>query len=303
MIVLFLSMIIQVIIPPIPAEIIVISAGKLYGTLQTTLVAGTGLYLGSILVYFFGKYINKKFSWFFDKKHIKEIIEKIRKYESLILWIRILPYNPSDIISYAAGIVHFDKKRFLSITFITSYVRCFVLASLGMSISNFQSVFGVIIILLISSFIASAVLFNHYTRRVFKMNKFNKVQNMFVVLRMALGFVMGYFAIVQFMDPELWINFIPPWAQALSPIPVTIALHIVSSLQLLVAISFVIGLFVRYFAILGVLVLIPTIIFNFPTDIAVRDFGLMCSYALFAVYRATHWSVDRWWMNKHHQPE
>jgi len=68
LVVLFFSMIIQVIVPPIPAELIVISAGKLYGVTATTIVARTGLYFGSIMVYFFGRQISKYSKGFFEKK-------------------------------------------------------------------------------------------------------------------------------------------------------------------------------------------------------------------------------------------
>ena len=116
---LFISMIIQVIIPPIPAELIVISAGRIYGVSLTTYVAGSGLYLGSILVFIIGKYIHKRYYKFFKKEKIKLTINKIKKYESFILWLRILPYNPSDIISYAAGIIRVKTRKFLVISFFT----------------------------------------------------------------------------------------------------------------------------------------------------------------------------------------
>jgi len=157
LIILFISMIVQVIIPPIPAELIVISAGKLYGVFLTTLIAGTGLYVGSILVYFLGKYIHKTFESFFNKEKVKIITDKIKQYESAILWLRILPYNPSDIISYAAGIIHVEKKKFFIISFFTSYIRCLVLASLGVYITGIQTLFVVIIVLFASAILAHSI--------------------------------------------------------------------------------------------------------------------------------------------------
>jgi len=151
LIILFFSMIIQVIIPPIPAELIVIAAGKQFGTLITTVVAGTGLWIGSIIVYILGKVVNKRYNRFFNRKKLKNIIKKLKTYENMILWIRILPYNPSDIISYAAGILKYNRLKFIKITFVTSYVRCFLLAYLG---SNITSSKNIIIILLILSFSA-----------------------------------------------------------------------------------------------------------------------------------------------------
>ena len=151
-------MIIQVIIPPIPAELIVIVAGKAYGIFLTTLVGGTGLWVGSILVYYFGRYLHTRFDSFFNRDKVKEIISKIKKYQIPILWIRILPYNPSDTISYAAGIIKFNKVQYITITGITSYTRCFLLAFLGTTITSLQGIFWVIVALAVSAKVAHIIL-------------------------------------------------------------------------------------------------------------------------------------------------
>ena len=157
---LFVVMIIQVIIPPIPAELIVISAASVYGWKITGLVSGLGLLMGSILVYHVGVKIKSRWNNFFSKEKVQGLVSKIRKYDSFILWIRILPYNPSDIISYAAGIMHFEKKKFYSITFITSFIRCFSLAFLGSIITNLKSLIYVVTLL-----IGSAALAHYLVRR------------------------------------------------------------------------------------------------------------------------------------------
>jgi len=158
--ILFLLMVVQVIIPPIPAEIIVIGAAKLYGVLSTTIVAGSGLFIGSIIVYYFGKFIQKKFEFFFNKNKVKIITQKLKEYDTWILWLRILPYNPSDIISYAAGIIHVEERKFFTITFITSFLRCLILSLLGSYITNLQSIFYIIGLLVFSAILAQVVLFN-----------------------------------------------------------------------------------------------------------------------------------------------
>lgn len=153
-ILLFFSMILQVIIPPLPAELIVIAASKIFGVPLTAAVAGTGLWIGSVLVYYIGRYLHQRFDGFFGKERIRKAIEEIRNYENFILWVRILPYNPSDIISYAAGIIKVNNKKFITISFFTSYARCFMLAYLGSVIISFKMVFLVLSILLTSAIVA-----------------------------------------------------------------------------------------------------------------------------------------------------
>jgi len=162
--ILFFSMIIQVIIPPIPAELIVISAGKIYGVLIATIVAGTGLFVGGVLVYMFGYWLQEKFKIFNNKK-AREVINKIKEHEKIILWIRILPYNPSDIISYGAGIIRVRKATFLRISFFTSYIRCFLLAWLGSYITNVKSTLQVIGILIISAIVAHVIVYKRKKKK------------------------------------------------------------------------------------------------------------------------------------------
>ncbi len=159
LLVLFLMMIAQVIIPPIPAEIIVIAAASKYGIVITALVSGTGLFIGSVLVYFFGKHYSKRFNKFFNHKKLKKIKRILRKYQFSILWVRILPYNPSDIISYGAGLLAFRKKPFMIISIVTSYARCFLLASLGSMITSWGSLLMVAGLLILSAIAAYSLMY------------------------------------------------------------------------------------------------------------------------------------------------
>jgi len=154
---LFLTMVLQVIVPPLPAELIVIGAGRSLGAGVTTLVAGAGLFCGSVCVYCIGRYIHQRLAKFFDRERVKRVLERIREMEDVILWVRVLPYNPSDIISYAAGMAAIQPGKYLLITFATSFVRTFTLAWLGTVLADFKSFFQVGSVLLLSAVLAGAV--------------------------------------------------------------------------------------------------------------------------------------------------
>lgn len=149
---LFFAMIIQVIIPPIPAELITAAAGNQYGVPITTLVAGSGLFLGSILVYAIGRWLATNIT-FFEQQKVKHVLDHIAEYEQPILWVRILPYNPADIISYAAGVARFDFRTYMGITFVVSYTRSGVLAWLGTQAQSLLSIIGVLAVLAISAYV------------------------------------------------------------------------------------------------------------------------------------------------------
>ncbi len=148
-------MIVQVIVPPIPAELIVLAAASKYGIILTTLFAGSGLFLGSIFVYFFGNYLSR----FFPSKKVRLVSKKFEKFGFWILFVRILPYNPSDIISYVAGILKYDLKKYLFITFFVTFVRVLVLAVLGSYVESLKDFFYIFNVLFISGFVISFLMY------------------------------------------------------------------------------------------------------------------------------------------------
>ncbi|MDH3348730.1 MAG: VTT domain-containing protein [Desulfobulbaceae bacterium] len=154
---LFFTMFIQVVVPPLPAELIVISAGKIHGTTLTTIFAGGGLLTGSITVYYLGRFIHSKLERFFQRDKTQQIISRLKKIENALLWVRILPYNPSDIISYGAGIIEINPVKFILISIVTSFTRTFLLALLGEYIVDMKTFFIVGSILICSFLIGSLV--------------------------------------------------------------------------------------------------------------------------------------------------
>lgn len=152
---LFLIMIIQVIIPPIPAELIILNSALSNNLFLVTLFGGLGLFIGSVIVFYFGNYLSS----FFPNKKVNILKKKFDDFGFWILLIRILPYNPSDIISYVAGILKYDKKKYLQITFFVTFTRVFILAFIGSRISSYFELIYIFSILFISGFIISYFLY------------------------------------------------------------------------------------------------------------------------------------------------
>lgn len=155
---LFAAMVVQVVVPPLPAELIVIAAGRTYGVAWTTLVAGAGLFAGSALVYHLSRFVQHRFEGLFRKEKVAQVVTRLRQWATPILWIRILPYNPSDVISYAAGLIDVPPRRFYPITLCTSFVRCAVLAVLGTRVEDLRTTLAVLGLLALSSLVAWALL-------------------------------------------------------------------------------------------------------------------------------------------------
>lgn len=144
-------MVVQVVVPPIPAELIVVAAGRQYGVVTAGLVAGGGLFTGSVAVYGIGWWLRRRFDRFFEGDKVSRVLAALDGYGALLLWVRILPYNPSDLISYAAGILRLRRRLFVPVTAVTSLVRCLTLAWLGTTIQDWSNLLPVAGLLVLSA--------------------------------------------------------------------------------------------------------------------------------------------------------
>ncbi|MGM0533551.1 MAG: TVP38/TMEM64 family protein [Campylobacterota bacterium] len=165
LLILFAVMVAQVIIPPIPAEMVVVFSAKFHGVWTTTAVAGAGLFVGGVLVYFIGRFIHKGFEKTFQKEKVQRVITRLHEVETPILLVRVLPYNPSDVISYAAGVIGINLKKFVTITFFVSFIRVYILAYFGSKISDIKTLFMVFGALFISAVIGWIVVFGTRKKR------------------------------------------------------------------------------------------------------------------------------------------
>lgn len=152
-------MVVQVVIPPIPAEGIVILAARTHGVWTTAVTAGLGLLAGSVLVFMFARALKARLDRFFRRDRVRRVLGHIRRHEDFILWLRILPYNPSDIISYASGLAGIPVRKYLGITVVTSFARCLALAAMGARIRSLDTLLQAGSVLVVSALAAHLVLF------------------------------------------------------------------------------------------------------------------------------------------------
>jgi len=151
MLALFFSMLVQVVVPPLPAEVIVIAAARQYGMLPAALAGGAGLYAGSVVVFYIGWYLKERFARFFSRRKLVVVQARLKRFENVLLFIRVLPYNPSDIIAYAAGILRVKQRKFLLVALLTSFARTAMLAWMGANIENWRHAAGWASVLLASA--------------------------------------------------------------------------------------------------------------------------------------------------------
>jgi membrane protein DedA with SNARE-associated domain len=154
----FLGSIIEEIIAPIPSTLVIMGTSfiMLKGSvinpdsfltlfLNIVIPASLGVTIGSLVVYgityLIGKPFIKRwgrylgFSWE-DMEKTEKKFEKSRSDEIILFLVRAFPVIPSVAISAFCGLIRYDLKKYILITFLGTLVRSFILGFMGWQFAN-----------------------------------------------------------------------------------------------------------------------------------------------------------------------
>ena len=112
----------QVTFVPIPGSITILAGNYLFGPWLSYLYSFIGMFLGSLLAFFLGKVIGRRFvNWIVgDKQTVDYYIKKLKGKEVIILFFMfVLPMFPDDILCSLAGIMPISWPVFIFIQIIT----------------------------------------------------------------------------------------------------------------------------------------------------------------------------------------
>lgn len=149
----FLASMVEEIIAPIPSTLVIMGTSfvilkgstisldaflKLF--INIVLPASLGVALGSLLVYGIGYFAGKPFlkrwgrylgvSWD-DIEKAEEKFQNSSSDDILLFTVRAIPIIPSVAISAFCGVIRFDVKKYLIITFLGTLVRASILGFIG----------------------------------------------------------------------------------------------------------------------------------------------------------------------------
>lgn len=115
MIVFAFLQIAQVVIAPIPANVLALAGGALFGLWGGFLVSSAGLIIGSLIAFciarFFGRPVVEAFV---EPRHIDRYIDGVANRHFLILLVVVLmPFFPDDVICFVAGLSSMPIPAFL----------------------------------------------------------------------------------------------------------------------------------------------------------------------------------------------
>ena len=190
----FIVMAIQGLLVPIPSELVLLAAGMIWGIVGGGIMGVIGSMAAALLCYYVsrkgGRPLAEKFV---GKSAISMADDFIHKYGmSAIIVARLLPFVAFDPISYIAGIVDLDVKKYAIGTFIGSIPRAFFYSWLGASLTseltfplnisdlqsgeiealsaNFNNILLIVLGVLVLIFIAYYFLSKYYEKKKLKDN-------------------------------------------------------------------------------------------------------------------------------------
>ncbi len=121
------------------------------------------------------------------------------------------------------------------------------------------------------------------------MNQFKSFAPSF--LRIGISLVILWFGSEQLLHPDLWTAFLPSWAKSLPFSQITF-IYFNGSLEVVMGLLLIIGLFTRIVSIILALHLLGIVFTLGYNDIAVRDFGLFIALISIFLYGADDYSLD-----------
>ena len=137
-------MIIQTLIAPIPSEALLMFAGAVMNPLDAVVFGGIGLIIGSVIAFFIARYGGRPIvvKMIGDKwtGNIDEWVS--RNGAKSILFTRIVPIIPFDLISYVSGVTQISFKNYFVATVIGAIPRCLFLVYVGSFAGSILTSFG-----------------------------------------------------------------------------------------------------------------------------------------------------------------
>jgi len=151
--ILFGLVYLQVVVPILPAEVLELAAGVLFGTLGGGFLCLVALTLGTLtnfwLARLFGVHV---LSRYVDGAKIDRLRERVsgRRGDSLVFLLYFIPGIPRDLLAYAAGIARYPLARFLLITTIARIPATFSSTYVGASVTRGDYRTAILIFVLIA---------------------------------------------------------------------------------------------------------------------------------------------------------
>lgn len=167
-VIFILAQVLQVVVAPIPGELMQVAGGFIYGTVWGTVYSVGGILLGSIVVFGFSRWFGypllklvvpenalRKFSFIINHP----------KTELVILVLFLVPGSPKDVLTYMAGLTPVKPLRFLLAAMVARFPGILLASYIGAHVET-REYHAVIIasLLALGLFVSGVLLQDRITR-------------------------------------------------------------------------------------------------------------------------------------------
>ena len=138
-------MILQTIIAPIPSEAMLMFAGAIgIKFFDIIIFGGLGLIIGAVIAFYIARIGGKPIiAKLIGDKWINRVDKWVKKHGiKAIIFTRLIPVIPFDLISYMSGVTSLDFKYYLLATIIGSFPRALMLAAIGVTAKEILDIIG-----------------------------------------------------------------------------------------------------------------------------------------------------------------
>jgi len=175
---LMFVMILQTIIAPIPSEAMLMFAGAIgIKFFDIILFGGLGLIIGAIIAFYIARLGGKPIiAKLIGDKWINRVDKWVEKHGiKAIIFTRLIPVIPFDLISYMSGVTSLDFKYYLLATIIGSFPRALMLAAIGVTTKEILSIIGLGLELTIVLGVIGFIILTYLDRKGYLSSFANKI--------------------------------------------------------------------------------------------------------------------------------
>lgn len=143
-----LFQILQIVVAPIPGEIVQIAGGYIYGSALGSFYTTIGLILGSAIAFYFTRFIGRDLvSRLLHKQNMKwmSFMQDERKFTAFLFIFFLIPGLPKDMLVFVAALTSISSLRFFTILLIGRLPWIIASAALGSNLHMQQYTIAIII--------------------------------------------------------------------------------------------------------------------------------------------------------------
>ncbi|WP_339239548.1 TVP38/TMEM64 family protein [Paenibacillus sp. FSL R5-0517] len=132
-----LFQILQIVVAPIPGEVVQVAGGYIYGTAIGSLYTTIGLILGSAIAFYFTRFIGRAYiSRLLQKKNYKwmSFIHDEKKFSAFLFIFFVIPGLPKDMLVFVAALTSIRSFKFFMILIIGRLPWIIASAAVGSTI-------------------------------------------------------------------------------------------------------------------------------------------------------------------------